>query len=107
MDNHSDAAVHLDLLGVHDVDRQVEGAQHDVAVSVAVVGPSLGRGGGVGGAGSSLGPSGRHASAPRAVLGGLGRGSLHQVDHLPVHVSKERKKAKNTIRAFRQHEPII
>lgn len=27
----------LYLLGVHDVDREVEGSQHDIAVSIAVV----------------------------------------------------------------------
>ena len=37
---------HLYLLGVHDVDGQVEGSQHAVAVPVAVLGASLGGGGG-------------------------------------------------------------
>ena len=31
------------MLGVHEVDGQVEGAQHDVAVGIAVVRRALGR----------------------------------------------------------------
>lgn len=72
----------LYLLGVHDGDREVEGAQHYIGVCIAIVWRhlwcSLG-----GRRGSTVG---RGASWAGARLGGWRRRPLHKVDDLAAHI---------------------
>lgn len=77
---------HLYLLRLHDVDRQIEGPKHDIAVAVAVMWWTLGGGGGMAGAASTLCPFRGHSCTPRVCCGGLRWGTLHQVDHLPIYL---------------------
>lgn len=68
---------HLYLLRVHDVDRQVEGPQHHVAVAVAVVWCTLGGDRGVAVAASAFCPPSGNTRIPRTGHGGLRWGTLH------------------------------
>ncbi len=78
---------HLYLLRVHDVDGQVEGPQHHVAVGVAVMWCTLGGHGGVAAAAASaLCPPSRNTRIPRTGHGGLRWGTLHQVNYLPIYI---------------------
>lgn len=74
---------HLYLLGVHDVDGQVEGPQHHVAVAIAVMWRALG--GGVTAAVSVVCIPRGNTCTRRAGQGGLRWGTLHQVDYLPIY----------------------
>lgn len=75
---------HLYLLGVHDVDRQVEGSQHHIAVAVAIMWCTLG--GGMAAAVSILcSPSG-NTCTHRPGHGCLRWGALHQVDYLSIYI---------------------
>lgn len=76
----------LYLLRFHDTDRQIEGPQHNIAVAVAVMWCTLGRGGGMVDAASTLWTFSRHTCTLRVGHGGLRWGTLHQVDHLPIYI---------------------
>lgn len=77
---------YLYLLGVHDINRQVEGAKHYIAVGVAIMWRhlwcSLG-----GWGGPTVGWS---ASRPWARLGGWRGRPLHKVYHLATHICNNR-----------------
>lgn len=75
---------HLYLLGVHDIDRQVESPQHHVAVAIAVMWRALR--GGVNTAVSVVCPTRGKTCTCRARHGGLRWGTLHQVDYLPIYI---------------------
>lgn len=78
---------HLYLLRVHYVDGQVEGPQHDVTVAIAVMWCTLGGGGDVAAADASpLYSGGRSTCTSRDRYARLRWGTLHQVDHLPIHI---------------------
>lgn len=80
---------HLYLLRVHDVNGQVEGSQHHVAVAIAIVWRTLGGSGGMAAAAaaaSTVYAAGGDTGSPRARHVGLRWGTLHQVDHLPIDI---------------------
>lgn len=77
---------HLYLLRVHDVDRQVEGPQHHIAVAIAIMWCTLRRGGGVAAAASTLYPPGRNTRTTKPGHGGQRWGTLHQVNYLPIYI---------------------
>lgn len=80
----------LNLLRVQDVHREVKGAQHDVAVAVAVMRRSLGgRCRGVGRARWALSAScwwARHGISSTSGLCGLRRSPLDEMNDLPINI---------------------
>lgn len=75
---------HLDLLWVHNIDRQIEGPQHHIAVAIAVMWCTLG--GGMAAAACVLCPTSGNTRAPRSGHVGLRWGSLHQMDYFPIYI---------------------